>query len=168
MNMTSAPTARAPLMRKARDPVASGVQTRRRSALTACAHTEAPVLTLKSNVPANCVAAESQARREPRPDSTSCIQAAVEKNHEPMNVSALATPAPITAGSPGRVAIAKHAEPTANSQHCRTTVAIAVIGYSRARIRSPTSAVENFPAPRVARWSATAASTRAAAASSPM
>jgi len=51
----------------------------------------------------------------------------VEKNHEPMNVRTLATPAPIKAGSPGSVAIAKHAEPTTNSQHCRTTVAIAII-----------------------------------------
>ena len=49
----TATTPSAPLIRNARDLVASGAQARRRSGLTACAHNAEPVLMLKSIVPAN-------------------------------------------------------------------------------------------------------------------
>lgn len=122
---TVAPTAimaRTPLRSKASDPVASGAQTYRRSAVTACAQTAAPVLRLNNNVPANCTAAEDRSAgegRSARSVSRSCINAAVLKNHDPTKHRASAVPAPAHDGKPGTVATAKNVEPTANSQHCR-------------------------------------------------
>jgi hypothetical protein len=47
----------------------------------------------------------------------------VVKNQEPTKHNRLTSPAPATADNPGNVAIANNVEPTANSQHCRDSVA---------------------------------------------
>src|SRR5882757_75583 len=121
----TATTPNAALTRKANEPTASGAHTSLRSASTACAQTEAPVLMLKSTVPANCAAADSHSALPSGPDRTSWTHAALVKNQEPMKQAALAAPAPASAEKPGAVPVAKQRDPMTNNQHWCVNVTIA-------------------------------------------